>query len=270
MGGLSLHAEKTFSRVAGPKTEPVCRPARRSRGTAAGKASGAAAVAPLTAGGGGGGGGGGSGLRWVTSVGLAPGLNGNWVSAGLCRAHAGWRGRRAGGRRQAAPRRAEPSEGGTRRARPPPALPNPPSSSPPRPPGPLTAGGAASPHGPLPVRVGMGGARPHLGAQTPGERRPLRLFVCAEGGGGGGGGEGRARCAGPGGRGGQKPLCGARGGGHPLRHRQNFGEGGPPSPLSPAAGALPGWRRGRAGRGVPCVLGGGLRGSRRGAAPRGF
>lgn len=194
---------------------------KRPRGQArAERTADGGAVAPLTAGGrAGGGGGGGSGLRWVTSVGLAPGLNGNWVSAGLCRAHAGWRGRRAGGRRQAAPRRAEPSEGGTRRARPPPALPNPPSSSPPRPPGLLTAGGAAAPHGPLPARVGMGGARLHLGAQTPGERRPLRLFVCAEGGrkgrkeGRGRGGQGAMRRAG--GQRGQKALCGVPRGGRP-------------------------------------------------------
>lgn len=115
----------------------------------------------------------------------------------------------------------------------------------------------------------MGGARPHLGAQTPGERRPLRLFVCAEGGGGGGGREGRAGrdAPGRGGAGDKSPFVGARGGGRPLRHRHILGGGFPL--LSPPAGALPGCRRGRAGRGVPCVLGGGLRGSRWGAASAG-
>ena len=72
----------------------------------------------------------------------------------------------------------------------------------------------------------MGGARLHLGAQTPGERRPLRLFVCAEGGREGrkegrrgGGGEGRARCAGPGGSGDKRPFVGCGEGVAPLSPR---------------------------------------------------
>lgn len=115
----------------------------------------------------------------------------------------------------------------------------------------------------------MGGARPHLGAQTPGERRPLRLFVCAEGGGGGGGGEGRARCAGPGGRRGQKPLCGGAGRGSLPPPPADLGGGFPLSLVSAPAEALPGCRRGRAGRRVPCALGGGLRASGGGPPPGG-
>lgn len=118
----------------------------------------------------------------------------------------------------------------------------------------------------------MGGARPHFGAQTPGERRPLRLFVCAEGGGGGGGGEGRAGrdAPGRGGAGDKSPVVGARGEGRPLRHRHILGGGFLLLPFLRLPG--PCLAAGEAGRGggVPCVLGGDLRGSWRGAAPRGI
>lgn len=87
-----------------------------------------------------------------------------------------------------------------------------------------------------------------------------------------GAGEGRAGrdAPGRGGAGDKSLVVGARGEGRPLRHRHILGGGFLLLPFLRLPG--PCLAAGEAGRGggVPCVLGGDLRGSWRGAAPRGI